>query len=225
MLRNADTYRDNAIGLADRMGGLVAAPLFELKQFPNEAYQLGGLLRKGKWQPPEDWTWNLVPPLIEEIRKREGRPDMPYYLIGHSAGGQFLSRLSGFVPTKAERIVAANPGSHLFPSMDFPFPHGFGKLPDELGNEVSIQKYLKCPLTIYVGTADKEKANLPMDANSMKQGANRYERGINCFKTGQKLAQEKGWEFQWRLVEAPDIGHDAKAMFNHEKSQEAMKAK
>ena len=114
MLRNADTYRDNAIGLADRFGVVVVAPLFDLKRFPNEAYQSGGLFKKGELQPKEVWTWSLVPTLVDEVRKLEGQPKMPYYLIGHSAGGQFLCRLTGFVPTNAERIVAANPGSHLF---------------------------------------------------------------------------------------------------------------
>src|SRR5436190_13903068 len=133
MLRNADTYRDNAIGLGDRHAALIVAPEFDQKRFPNEAYQSGGLFKKGQLQPNEQWTWSLVPKLVDEIRKREGKPKMPYYLIGHSAGGQFLCRLTGFVPTTAERIVVANPGGHLFPSEDYPFPFGFGKLPKEIG--------------------------------------------------------------------------------------------
>src|SRR5262245_56564893 len=74
MLRNADTYRDNAKVMGDRFGALIVAPLFDLKRFPNEAYQLGGLLRKDELQPKEKWTWSLVPKLVDEIRRREGRP-------------------------------------------------------------------------------------------------------------------------------------------------------
>src|SRR5262245_15033225 len=96
MLRNADTYRDNAIGLADRHGALVVSPEFDQKRFNNEAYQSGGLFKKGQLQPQDQWTWSLVPKLVDEIRKREDKPKMPYYLIGHSAGGQFLCRLTGF---------------------------------------------------------------------------------------------------------------------------------
>jgi pimeloyl-ACP methyl ester carboxylesterase len=222
MLRNADTYRDNAIGLGDRHSALIVAPAFDQKRFPNEAYQSGGLFKKGELQAKEQWTWSLVPKLIDEVRKREGKPKMPYYLIGHSAGGQFLSRMTGFVPTSAERIVVANPGGHLFPATDFPFPYGFGKLPKELSGDNSLKQYLAQPMTIYVGTADLLKDNLPLGEIANKQGPNRYERGKNCFKAAQDLAKDKGWTCNWRLIEAPDIGHDAKKMFDHPNCDEAL---
>src|SRR5262249_3688185 len=129
VLRNADDYRDNAKALADRHGALVVAPRFDAQRFPTAKYQQGGLLKDGKPAPPEEWTWSQVPKLVDAVRQRAGRPNMPYYLIGHSAGGQFLVRLSGFVKTDAVRIVAANPGTHLFPGTDLPFPYGFGGLP------------------------------------------------------------------------------------------------
>jgi poly(3-hydroxybutyrate) depolymerase len=222
MLRNADTYRDNGRGMGDRFGALIVAPLFDTRRFPNESYQLGGLLRRGEVQPAEQWTGKLVPKIVDEVRRREGRPDMPYYLIGHSAGGQFLSRIVGSVSTGAQRIVAANPGSHLFPTRDMPFPYGFGKLPPELSDDAALKRYLAQPLTIYVGTADTGSQNLPQGETAMKQGATRYERGKNCFQIAQELARTKGWEFNWRLVEAPDISHDAKAMFDHKNCAEAL---
>ena len=43
---------------------------------------------------------------------------------------------------------------------------------------------------------------------AMKQGPNRWERGKNCFKMAKELALAKGWSFNWRLVEAADVGHD-----------------
>jgi poly(3-hydroxybutyrate) depolymerase len=222
MLRNAETYRDNARGMGDRFGALVVAPLFDAPRFPNESYQLGGLLRKGEVQPAERWTGQVVPKLVGEVRRRERRPDLPYYLIGHSAGGQFLTRVVGALPTGAERIVAANPGSHLFPTRDLPFPYGFGKLPAELSDDAALKRYLAQPLTIYVGTADTGSQNLPRSETANKQGATRYERGTNCFKAAQELAKAQGWEFNWRLVEAPDIGHDAKAMFDHKNCAQAL---
>ncbi len=69
---------------------------------------------------------------------------MPYYLIGHSAGGQFLARTSAFVDTGAARIVAANPGTHLFPVKDAEYPLGFGKLPAELTrDEQLLSRFLR----------------------------------------------------------------------------------
>src|SRR5947209_1037278 len=51
VLRNADEYRDHAKVIADRCGGLVAAPEFDEARFPFWAYQRGGLVRDGKPQP------------------------------------------------------------------------------------------------------------------------------------------------------------------------------
>ena len=137
--RNAEEYRDWAKCIADRTGGIVATPLFSREDFPTDAYQMGGLMKKGKLQPEADWTWSLVPKVADELRKKAGRPDMPYYLIGHSAGGQFLIRMAGFVKTDAVRIVASNPGSLLFPTEEMPVPYGFGELPKELGGEIGAE--------------------------------------------------------------------------------------
>jgi pimeloyl-ACP methyl ester carboxylesterase len=212
--RNAESYRDSAKDLADRHGALIVAPLFDEKRFPTRLYQRGGLLtREGKATPKEQWTWQLVPKLADRARRLEGRPDMPYYLLGHSGGGQFLVRLAGFVPTEAKRIVAANPGTHLFPNHDLPFPYGFGQLPAELSNDDVLRRYLGQPLTIYLGTADTQSDDLDDSENANKQGATRYQRGLNAFRAAEHLAKLKSWEVNWRLVEAKDVGHSARAMF------------
>jgi poly(3-hydroxybutyrate) depolymerase len=215
MLRNADTYRDNAKILGDRFHALIAAPRFETNRFPSEAYQRGGVTKKGAVQPREDWTYSLVPKIVDELRRRAGNPALPYYYIGHSAGGQFLVRMSAFLPTETRRMVAANPGAHIFPTRESAFPYGFGGLPDELGNDAALRRFLAQPLTLYLGTADVLSKDLDTKAEAMKQGATRIERGRNCFRSAQELAKEKGWPFNWRLVEADGIGHDSSKMFAH----------
>jgi hypothetical protein len=216
VLRNADTYRDNGKPLADHCHGLVVAPKFPADTFPTASYQFGNLLANGKANPPERWTWSLVPKLAVEIRRRERRPDMPYDLIGHSGGGQFLVRLAGFATTGARRVVAANPGSELFPDRDRPFPYGFGKLPDELSNDEVLRRYLAQPLVLYLGTGDViQDEYFDKRAEAMKQGASRLERGRNVYKAAQELATAKGWPLKWELVEASDVPHDAAKMFAH----------
>jgi poly(3-hydroxybutyrate) depolymerase len=222
MNRNADDYRDNAVVLGDRFGALIVAPRFGTNHFPAEAYQRGGVTRKGEVLPREEWTFSYIPKLVAEVRRRAGRPDAPYYLIGHSAGGQFLTRLAAFLPGGARRIVAANPGTHLFPTRDLPFQFGFGNLPDELGGDEAIKRYLAAPLTLYLGTADTGEANLDKTATAMKQGETRIERGRNCFRLAQQLARERGWPFNWSLVEAPGVGHDSRKMFGHDHVETAL---
>ncbi|MBM3855665.1 MAG: alpha/beta fold hydrolase, partial [Verrucomicrobia bacterium] len=134
--RNAEEYRNFAITMAERFGALVVAPLFDAARFPSIRYQRGGLVgTDGRPQPPEERTYAVIPRLVQFVRESEARPKLPYYLIGHSAGGQFLVRLAAFLPADAVRIVAANPGSHLFPARNQEFGYGFGGLPPELSGD------------------------------------------------------------------------------------------
>ena len=222
--RNAEDYRNYAITLAERYGMIVVAPLFDKERFPLARYQRGGLLdAKGRTQPAESWTYAVIPKIVEQVRGLEGKPKLPYYLIGHSAGGQFLVRLAAFMPGEAVRIVAANPGSHLFPDRVQQFGYGFGGLPDELSNDEVMKRYLAARLTIYLGTGDvTPEHSFDASAEGMKQGPNRLARGRACFAAAQKLAKERGWAFNWRKVETPDIDHDGARMFAAKEAGDAL---
>jgi glycerophosphoryl diester phosphodiesterase len=223
VLRNADEYRDHSKALADRLGALIVAPRFDKERFPNESYQQGGVRRQDVPVDRPAWTFSRIPEIAAEIRKREGRPDMPYYLLGHSAGGQFVERLAGFVDSGAARLVAANPGTHLFPTRDQRYPYGFGGLPDELSSDRALRRYLAQPLTIYLGTADVEvDRNLTVGPEADTQGPVRLARGRNLFEFARKLAHERGWAFHWRLVEADGIKHDHTLMFDDPQSAAAL---
>jgi poly(3-hydroxybutyrate) depolymerase len=109
LARNASQYRDYAIPLAERLCMLTVAPLFDKARFTAWAYQQGGIIYNGAVQPRESWTVQFVPRLVSWIRSREHRAELPYALIGHSAGGQFLSRVAAFADCAARQIVIANP--------------------------------------------------------------------------------------------------------------------
>ena len=65
--RNAEDYRNFAITLAERYGVIVVAPLFDTARFPSLRYQRGGLLDKeGKAQPPEAWTYAIIPKIVAQ---------------------------------------------------------------------------------------------------------------------------------------------------------------
>lgn len=222
--RNAEDYRNFAITLAERFGVLVVAPLFDKERFPMARYQRGGLVgADGAVQPPERWTYASIPRMVARVRELEGKPELPYYLIGHSAGGQFLVRMAAFLPGEAERIIAANTGSHLFPTREADFGYGFGGLPPELSGDDVIRRYLAARLTLYQGTGDVI-ADPSMDASppAMRQGPNRLARGRAAFAAAQALAKEKGWVCNWRLVETPGIAHEAAFMFAAKEAGDAI---
>ncbi len=222
--RNAEEYRNFAITMAERFGVLVVAPHFDNERFPSARYQRGGLLdRDGKTQPPEKWTYAVVPKIVAHVRTLEGKPELPFYLIGHSAGGQFLVRLAAFMPGEAVRIVAANAGSHLFPVRDQDFGYGFGGLPAELSNDEVLRRYLAARLVLYQGTGDILPSNsFDQSPAGMRQGENRLARARAAFETARTLAKERGWEFNWRKVETPDIGHEAAFMFAAKEVEDAL---
>jgi pimeloyl-ACP methyl ester carboxylesterase len=222
--RNAEDYRNYAITMADRFGAIVVVPKFDNERFPSRRYQRGGIVAdSGKALPATQWTYAIIPRIIAQIRSWEAQPALPYYLIGHSAGGQFLVRLAAFLPGEPARIVAANPGSHLFPNRKQTFGYGFGGLPAELSNDAVIRRYLAAPLTIYLGTDDiYPRPSFDASEPAMKQGINRLERGRACFAAAQVLARERGWQFNWRKVETSGIGHDAACMFAAKEAADAI---
>jgi len=213
--RNAEGYRNFAITLAERFGVIVVAPLFDKERFPFLRYQRGGVVdADGKVQPEAKWTYAIVPRIVAFVRGLENRPTLPYYLVGHSAGGQFLVRLAAFLPNEAVRIVAGNPGSHLFPNREDKFGYGFGALPAELCSDDVIRRYLAAPVTFYLGTGDiLSNHSLDVSPAAMRQGPNRLTRGRACFVAAQQLATDRGWACNWRKVETPGIGHEAPFMF------------
>jgi poly(3-hydroxybutyrate) depolymerase len=222
--RNAEDYRNFAITLAERYSVIVVAPLFDKDRFPSPRYQRGGLMdANGKTQTSDLWTYAIIPKIVAHVRGLERQPKLPYYFIGHSAGGQFLVRLAAFLPTDAVRIVAGNPGSHLFPDREQKFGYGFGGLPADLSSDDVIRRYLAAPLTIYLGTGDvTPEHSFDASPEGMKQGPNRLARGRANFAAAQKLAKERGWAFNWRKVETPGIAHEAAFMFAAKEAGDAL---
>ncbi|MFO0939787.1 MAG: hypothetical protein U0930_03380 [Pirellulales bacterium] len=222
--RNAEEYRDNAINMADRLAALIVAPKFDLERFPSIKYNRGGIVTEDQKAAPEDeWTYHFIPAIVRDIRKRESNDNLRFWMIGHSAGGQFLARMSAFLAVGAERVVAANPGSQLFPRRDWPFGYGFGDLPDSLASEDRIKNYLAAPLTIYLGTEDNKPDEYFDDSKeAMLQGQGRLQRGQACFDYAKRLAEQNNWPFHWRIVEANGVGHDHQAMFNHPSCNRAL---
>ena len=223
VLANAEEYRDHAMAMGDRFGALIIAPLFDKKTFPLPRYQFGGIVVNGNATPPSERTGEYVNRIAREIRRREGRADMPYSLIGHSGGGQFLGRLAAFVKTDAERIVVSNPGTYTFPNKTAKFPFGFGELPPELQSDDVLKAYLAQPVTLYIGSLDLERdEHLDITPPAEVQGKTRFERSQNFYKAMQNLAKEKQWPFHWKMLIAEGIEHDHEKMFNSPHCAEAL---
>ena len=92
-----------------------------------------------------------------------------------------------------------------------------------MSDDDAIRRYLASPLTIFLGTADDLRDDdLDKSRDADRQGADRLERGRNAYEEGRKLATRNGWAFSWTLVEAPNVGHEARAMFDRPACEAAL---
>lgn len=220
--RTAERYRDAAVGMADAFDALVVVPLFDRERFPSRRYQFGGVFREdGSLADAEERTYAFIPRIVEYIRNREGDAGLPYFLLGFSAGGQFVGRMAAFLDTDAERLVVISPGSCMFPTRDLDFGLGFGGLPEELSSDERIRRYLAQPITIYIGSEDRELSQLPR-GDAYEQGGHRYSRNIRWFNEAMDLAYEREWPFNWRLVIAHGPGHSPADVFDHSQTGNAL---
>lgn len=208
--RDAGPYRDHARPLADRLCSFVIAPEFDKDRFSHDLYQFGGVAQAGRYVPAGTRPVDLVAPLVAWARTATGKHALPYMLLGHSAGAQFVSRVAAFTPTDAARIVVANPSTWVMPSLGDDVPNGFGGVPNA---EQALRAYLALPLVVLLGQSDTGSRDLDQSAKAMAQGPYRLARGRNAFNAAKAAAASHGWILGWRLVEVPDVGHSATNMF------------
>jgi hypothetical protein len=222
--RNAEAYRNYAIPLGQRLCMLVVAPLFDNARFPTWRYQRGGIVSgDGSVQPSQSWTVNLVPRLVSLIRRTQSRANLPYSLIGHSAGAQFLSRVAAFAQDEATQTVIANPSTWVRPSLDIAAPYGFKGISDRAWGEVALRRYLATKLTVLLGQEDVGSRNLATSEEAEEQGSTRLERGQNVFREAEAAARQNGWAFNWHLAVVPGVGHSARTMFGSVQALDALR--
>ena len=212
--RKADVMLNAARRIADRQGINLVAPHLPRENFPNWRYHRAGTFREGTILPRREWTMPLVTELADWSRQALNAPTVPVYMYGHSAGGQFLSRIAayGTTETEAQRIVIANPSVHVSPSLDEPVPYGFGKGFKARRGERLLKAYLCQPITIYVGSEDTAEKHLVNNAAARRQGPHRLARAQNIYRTGRRLARERNWEFNWQIVIVENVGHSSREM-------------
>ncbi|MDO5530229.1 MAG: hypothetical protein Q4F71_12575, partial [Paracoccus sp. (in: a-proteobacteria)] len=114
--RAAESYANSAREIADRTCLTVFAPRFDENAYSSSEYHRGGVVEGNRVKPRDEWTTGVVSDLIRWAETIEGREAEDVYLFGHSAGGQFLSRVAAYdLPEGVERVVIANPSTYVLP--------------------------------------------------------------------------------------------------------------
>jgi len=214
--RDAEDYRDHWLDLADEYDYIVAAPEFrDVFYAGSNAYQLGNVFVDGESPRPEtlrdeeDWTFQWIEPLFDDLVARTPTEVERYQLWGHSGGAQFLHRFVLFVPdARYDVAVAANAGWYTVPDDEIDYPYGLGRTPLEGGD----RSYFGRSLVIHNGDRDTSStsAGLRHTEEADAQGENRFERGAYFVEESARLAGPDG--FAWRRVVVPGIGHSDEGM-------------
>jgi alpha-beta hydrolase superfamily lysophospholipase len=196
------------------------APKFAQPRFTQALYQRGGVAPDGVFVPPGRRTVDLIAPLVAWAQEACRQPGLRYALVGHSAGGQFLSRVAAFAPAAGVRYVIANPSTWVLPSTADAVPYGFAGSPHA---EQALRTYLALPITVLLGTDDTGTDNLSSEPEAVAQGLNRLERGRNTFAKAKAAAAALDSRFGWKLAEVPAVGHDSAGMFASTQAYEALR--
>lgn len=204
--RDADRYRDEWVGIADRHGFLLVCPEFSREKFPgDEWYNFGGL-RQARATGLSAFA---VPDRVfADVRARFGATAARYSLYGHSAGAQFVHRFLLLAPSATvDQAIAANAGWYTLPLFDQDFPYGLG---GTAVTEAEVAEFLRRPLVLQLGEADTDPAHrsLRRDAGSDLQGTHRFARGWNFYAVGVREAARRGFHSPWRVVTVPGVGHE-----------------
>ena len=170
--------------------------------------------------------------LYKQIKFKENRTSIPSYLIGFSAGGQFVTRYMLIRQAYPDSIpiqmaVSADPYYYTFPTDTFngtPMPWLCGFIPpvhsycpsaDRIFNffcDEDVVQYYNENYGVLVGTADIAQLN---DAPcAMVQGNNRYERAHTFYDFCDSNATNRGLTLMWQQADVPGIGHDEYGLYN-----------
>ena len=212
--RNGREYCDAWIPVADIAGLLVVAITFPTEGWPDAlTYNNGHVLdAEGAVRPREQWS-QAIPGRLFALLREAGVTRRPsFHLWGHSAGGQFVHRLLATQPHATLAAVgAANPGWYTLPTLELPYPDGYGGIGM---SQDDIKRLLAYPLVIFAGDRDIDGTteNFPKHESAMAQGPNRFARAHFFLERGRTEAAKLGVACNWRRVVVPGVGHEGVKM-------------
>lgn len=201
---------------ADRQGFMFFIPWFTHENFPTWRYQEVGIKdTDGNILDQNCRTTAMVDSLISHILSYSGTEERKVTLYGHSAGGQFVHRFMLLNDSPyVKKAVIGNPGWFTFPDKDKNYSYGIGDL-EEI-DSAQIRNMVAKNIILQLAEGDTlRESYLRKTPEADRQGLNRLERGNNFFDRLKVISQENRWDFNWRKIYVPDVGHDAIAMSRH----------
>jgi len=175
---------------------ILLVPEFSEKHYPGDAYAFANMLTSGgRLLPDSVWAFATIEHVFDLARVSLGLKTQTYDILGHSAGGQLVHRLVLFAPrSRFRRAVASSPGRYALPKLSESFPYGFKGSPFD--SSVLARAFSK-DFVLVLG--DKDTEDRAREAEAMKEGTNRFARGLRFFATATEEANALHVPLAWRL--------------------------
>jgi pimeloyl-ACP methyl ester carboxylesterase len=218
------------IDFAEEEGFILIAPTFNQEDFSSRLgdHAMSGYRGLfGREIGADEWVQHLVGAYQEAF----GSEGEPFYLYGHSAGGQFAGRFLVTHPESVKAAVISSAATYPQPTTEVAWPFGMGELhadvewdPDtvlQVDVVPDLETWLtatQVPLTVIVGLNDT--GELPGYLIPGQKGSNRYVIARNWVADMAAFAQANGLESRFRFEIVPGIGHSMTGLMPY--SQEAL---
>lgn len=208
--RDADRYLSEWMDTAKANGFVVVVPQFTPEAFPGaRGYNFGGAFTEGgKEVPRAQWSYSAIEPIFDAIRQVEQLSAPKYWLFGHSAGAQFVHRLTMLgLAKRMHAAISANAGSYMVATGEVGWPFGVSGAP---GGEFDFARAFAAPLIVLLGAADNDPKHrsLPHQPEADAQGPHRFARGQHFYAAARSKAEREKLDFAWSCVIAPGVAHE-----------------
>ena len=182
------------MAVAERTGHIIVSPVFDRTRYTRYNRLQGGPAG------PDGFVLAIVDSYSDYER--------PFFLYGHSAGGQFTHRFLLTHPHRVERAVVSAAGNYAFPDPEVAWPYGMKNAPNPNGWLTAT----RVPLTIVVGSRDTTQN----PTNSPHQHGNtRIELAQNWVAWMHQYAARHGNpNCTFQVVVVPGTGHASAGIVN-----------
>ena len=206
--RNGAAYRDEWQTHAVKYNFIVLCPELSKTDFSFWEYNCGNIYdsEKKKFNPKEEWTFNLIEQLFDFVREDRKMIVGSYCIFGHSAGAQLVQRMVLFMPEARFSLAIANgAGWYTLPNFKCGFDDGLKGTPV---TEEGLKKAFEKNLIVLMGDKDFVTKIKPTSYAETKHKWDRVWRAQFFYEETKARSEQMGVEFNWVYKSVPGADHN-----------------
>jgi pimeloyl-ACP methyl ester carboxylesterase len=201
--RNVEEHATLFAPYAEKHGVVLVAPFFTRDR--NPGYQRLG---RDSSRRRADLTLDAI---VDEVSASSGADPSRLFLFGFSGGAQFAHRYTLAHPERVARAALGAPGWYTFPDRKMPYPYGLGPSKEPVSLAFEPERFLRVPITVFVGENDTGDYHLRCNAVvNRQQGRNRLDRAQRWVAAMRRAAKQHHLPPLVTCERVPGIEHSFK---------------